>query len=88
MLDADADPGHRAWVACPCCGSTGCETCTAGQTCGLHWQYLLASQARLLFLQCPTCLQRWWHDTHFGVGGDRPDYDPLWDLGAFRGHAA
>ena len=80
MLDANAHLGRRAWVACPSCGNGGCASCAAGKTCDLHWQYLLASQARLLFLQCPVCMFRWWHDTQCGVGGDHPDYDPCGSL--------
>jgi hypothetical protein len=42
----------------------------------------------LMFLQCPTCMYRWWHDTECGVGGDRPDYNPLADLVTYRGRVA
>ncbi|MBV9057743.1 MAG: hypothetical protein JOZ09_01115 [Pseudonocardiales bacterium] len=87
MLDADADPGRRAWVACPSCDD-GCMTCANQKTCDLHWQYLLASEARLLFLQCPVCMRRRWHDSRCGVGGERPDYDPLWVFATYHGDAA
>lgn len=36
--------------------------------CDLHWRYLLTNETRLVFLQCPSCVHRWWHDTEFGVG--------------------
>jgi hypothetical protein len=88
MLDADVYPGRRAWVSGPSCGNAGCASWAARKTCDLHWQYLLASQARLLFLQCPACLYRWWHDTKCGLGGDRADYDPVWELITYRGRAA
>lgn len=87
MLDADADRGRRAWVVCPSCGNEGSMTCAIRKTCDLHWQYLLANQARLLFLQCPMCMQRWWHDSQCGAGGDRPDYNPLWDLARYHDDA-
>ncbi len=44
-----------------------------GTTSDLHWRYLLANESRLLFLQCPSCLHRWWHDTEFGVVDNWPD---------------
>ena len=37
-----------------------------------HWTFLLAAEARRIFVQCPRCWTRWWHDTGFGVG-DRPE---------------
>ena len=72
MLDADAHLGRRAWVACPSCGNGGCASCAAGKTCDLHWQYLLASQARLLFLQCLVCMFRWWHDPNAELAATTP----------------
>jgi hypothetical protein len=71
-LDAAADRGRRAWAECPrCADSTGCDPCSARRTCEDHWRYLLTAERRHLFLQCPTCLHRWWHDTGFGYD-DRP----------------
>lgn len=60
MLDPDADLGRRAWLPCPRC-------------CDVHWRYLLANETRLVFLQCPGCMYRWWHDTEFGVGHNQPN---------------
>lgn len=73
-LDATADIGRRAWVGCPTCAQDhqACPTCQDGRTCELHWRYLLATAGGHLFLQCPACLRRWWHDTSFGQGGGRP----------------
>lgn len=73
MLDPDANLGRRAWLPCPRCCDDGCFTCAVGTMSDLHWRYLLANETRLLFLQCPGCLHRWWHDTEFGVGDSRPD---------------
>lgn len=69
-LDADADICRRAWVGCETCTQAhqACSTCRDGRTCEWHWRYLLATTGRHLFLQCPACLRRWWHDTHFGHG--------------------
>ena len=55
MLDAQADPGRRAWLPCIHCGDTPL--------------YLLDSDVNLVWVQCSTCLRRWWHDT--GVGSQR-----------------
>ncbi|MQA12672.1 MAG: hypothetical protein GEV09_00440 [Pseudonocardiaceae bacterium] len=72
MRDAAADIARRAWLDCPrCAGAADCATCRAGRTCDTHWRYMLGSAGRNIFLQCPECLHRWWHDTGFGVG-DRP----------------
>jgi hypothetical protein len=72
MRDPQADIARRAWTACPLCvNHEDCDVCEAGHTCEWHWRYLLAAEGRQLFLQCPTCWHRWWHDTYFGVG-DRP----------------
>lgn len=45
---------------------------------GLDPGAVLAAEARRIFVQCPRCWARWWHDTGFGVG-DRPRQlnDPL-----------
>jgi hypothetical protein len=66
MLDPQADPGRRAWLPCPSCGDTPL--------------YLLDYDINLIWVQCPTCLRRWWHDT--GVGHRRPPSScaPLLDL--------
>lgn len=72
MLDADADPCRRAWLRCArCADSTGCPECAQRRHCEAHWRYLLAADGRHLFVQCPVCLHRWWHDTGFGRC-DRP----------------
>ena len=64
MLDRQADPGRRAWLPCQYCGDTPV--------------YLLASDVNLVWVQCCTCLRRWWHDTGCGHGS-RPD-DDLFDV--------
>jgi hypothetical protein len=55
MLDAQADPGRRAWLPCIHCGDTPL--------------YLLDYNVNLVWVQCGACLRRWWHDT--GVGSRR-----------------
>ena len=55
MLDAQANPGRRAWLPCIHCGDTPL--------------YLLDSDVNVVWVQCGTCLRRWWHDT--GVGSQR-----------------
>jgi hypothetical protein len=63
-LDPTADIGRRAWFSCPrCAHGTACPTCDSGRTCPDHWQYLLASKATVLHLQCPSCTYLWSHDT-------------------------
>ena len=48
----------------------------------MHWRFLLAAEGRRLFVQCPGCWHRWWHDSGFGVG-DRPrDLDAVPDFPA------
>ena len=60
-------PGRRAWVACPRCGDhRACEPCRRNRSCADHWRYLLDAARSRLFLQCPTCMHRWWHDSGFG----------------------
>lgn len=72
MRDAHADLSRRAWATCPrCMDEAGCAACERGRTCESHWRYLLSAEGRRLFVQCPGCWHRWWHDTGFGVG-DRP----------------
>lgn len=88
MLDPDADLGRRAWLPCPRCCTDGCSTCAVGTTCDLHWRYLLANEARLVFLQCPGCMHRWWHDTEFGVGDNQLNPHQLPDSPASPGQAA
>jgi hypothetical protein len=73
MYDPDAYVGRRAWLRCPRCPHDNCGSCRRGAACTQHWLYLLASDSRLVFVQCPNCLQRWWHDTGHGVG-HRPDF--------------
>jgi len=76
MRDPDADMSRRVWVACSRCSSArGCRTCRDARTCPQHWSYLLAAEGRRLFVQCPHCWHRWWHDTRFGVGDGPADLD-------------
>jgi hypothetical protein len=81
VRDAQADFCRRAWTSCPrCADQRGCPTCEAGRTCETHWRFLLSSEGRKVFVQCPGCWHRWWHDTGAGVG-DRPqDLDELPDF--------
>lgn len=65
MLDPQADAGRQVWLPCPHCGN---DT-------GL---YLLGSEANMAWVQCGSCLRRWWHDTGCGRGG-RPEWD-LFDV--------
>ncbi|MGH3908122.1 MAG: hypothetical protein ACRDTE_28665 [Pseudonocardiaceae bacterium] len=88
MLDPDVHPGRRAWLPCPRCGDDDCPTCARGATCDRHWRYLLGNEQRRVFLQCPACHHRWWHDTGFGVGDHRPDRSRLPDFPASPGEAA
>jgi primosomal protein N' len=68
MLDPAADLGRRAWVACERCDDgAACASCAASASCEQHWRYLLEAARRHLFLQCPACHHRWWHDSGFGV---------------------
>lgn len=63
-LDPAADITRRAWIPCPTQDHAGdCKECWRGRNCERHWVYLLESHGRDLFLQCPTCLHRWWHAT-------------------------
>ncbi|NMH97941.1 hypothetical protein [Pseudonocardia acidicola] len=72
MRDPQADIGRRVWVACPRCDDqVHCAACAAGRSCETHWRFLLGAEGRRVFVQCPGCWHRWWHDTGFGVG-DRP----------------
>ncbi|WP_219412800.1 hypothetical protein [Pseudonocardia nigra] len=72
MRDAQADIGRRAWTSCPRCPvAASCAACDTGRNCDAHWCFLLAAEGRRLFVQCPGCWHRWWHDTGFGAG-DRP----------------
>jgi hypothetical protein len=59
QLDPAADPARRVWLACTPCGSTT----------GL---YMLDAQPRYVYVQCPTCLARYWLDTGCGCG--RPEH--------------
>jgi hypothetical protein len=58
MLDPEADIARRVWMTCTPCGSTA----------GL---YLLASEPRFVWVQCPDCFARFWLDSGCGVG--RPE---------------
>jgi hypothetical protein len=65
MRDSAADIARRAWAPCPRCADRP------------DWCYLLAAEARFVFVQCDRCHLRWWHDIGFGVGArprelDRP----------------
>jgi hypothetical protein len=63
-LDPFADSARRAWLPCPECDhGRDCGECQEQRTCRLHWQYLLASTACVVHLQCPTCTHLWDHDT-------------------------
>lgn len=71
-LDPQADPGRRAWVACPNCDDRqGCDPCAEGRSCSAHWRYLLSHTGSLLHLQCPGCTHTWTHETHFGATRSR-----------------
>lgn len=72
MRDAQADISRRAWVTCPrCAEQNGCAPCARQRSCEAHWRFLLSSEGRQVFVQCPECWYRWWHDTGFGAS-DRP----------------
>ena len=60
MLDHAADPARRVWVTCAPCGSRA----------GL---YLLESEGRIVWVQCPDCEAMFWLDTGCGVC-NRPEY--------------
>jgi len=55
MLDPQADISRRVWLPC-----TYCDNNTA--------LYLLDSDVNLVWVQCGTCLHRWWLDTGVGRG--------------------
>ncbi|WKD36473.1 hypothetical protein [Streptomyces xanthophaeus] len=75
-LDPQADPGRRAWVACPkCADARGCEPCEQRRTCSTHWRYLLTNTGSMLHLQCPGCTHVWVHESGFGATRS------LWDRG-------
>ena len=61
MLDAQADRGRLAWLPCAYCGDTPL--------------YLLDDDVNMVWVQCGSCLRRWWHDT--GVGSPRRTYRPF-----------
>ncbi|MGQ0716113.1 MAG: hypothetical protein ACT4NP_02145 [Pseudonocardiales bacterium] len=56
MLDPQADLGRRVWLPCRYCSNNVVL-------------YLLASDVNLVWVQCGSCLRRWWHDTGVGRGG-------------------
>ncbi|GAB2726955.1 hypothetical protein GCM10010442_55640 [Kitasatospora kifunensis] len=67
-IDPQADPGRRAWVACPACDEVrGCAPCAERRNCAEHWRYLLSNTGSLLHLQCPACTHVWDHETGFGA---------------------
>jgi hypothetical protein len=55
QLDPAADPARRVWLTCPPCGSTA----------GL---YMLDSEPRFVFVQCGSCMARYWLDSGCGCG--------------------
>lgn len=78
QLDPAADISRRAWVPCPSCDAgDGCRTCEQGSVCAEHWRFLLEADGRNMFLQCPACRHRWWHDTRFGAGSRRRSSEEL-----------
>ncbi len=78
MRDPDARPDRRVWTGCVVCpDGSDCPECDGRRTCERHWRFLLDAQGRRVFLQCPRCLHRWWHDTRFGVGGREHDVEDL-----------
>ncbi|MGD9528109.1 hypothetical protein [Pseudonocardia sp.] len=86
MIDADALAGRRAWLACVRCDDgAACAHCRDSRTCEEHWRYLLSAEGRRLFVQCPECRHRWWHDTGFGSGDRTERTAPPWPS---RGRAA
>lgn len=88
MIDPDAALDRRAWIRCPYCREDSCTACAAGTSCSRHWRYLLASEARMVFVQCPRCCHRWWYDTGCGVGDRRPWLYELPDFPLSPGEAA
>lgn len=56
ILDPQADVGRRVWLPCRYCNAEAPL-------------YLLGSDANIVWVQCGTCLHRWWHDTGCGHGG-------------------
>jgi hypothetical protein len=70
MLDPAARIDRRVWTSCSACpDGSNCPTCQSGRTCDQHWRFLLDVDGSHLFVQCPNCFHRWWHDTGFGAGG-------------------
>jgi hypothetical protein len=70
MRDPQATVERRVWTSCVACpDGSACADCRDGRNCDRHWRYLLGSERGQVFVQCPTCLHRWWHDTGFGAGG-------------------
>jgi hypothetical protein len=69
MRDPAARIDLRAWAACVACpDGRDCPDCAGRRRCERHWRHLLQADGRQVFLQCPWCLYRWWHDTGFGAG--------------------
>jgi hypothetical protein len=76
-IEPDADPGRRAWLACPNCDhGADCPECRSSRNCDTHWQYLLRNAATLVSLQCATCFYVWSVDTaeaHRQAPGEHDD---------------
>ena len=63
-IDPHADPTRRAWLQCPHCDhGSSCSDCKSGRNCGIHWQFLVANDGPVVFLQCPGCTHLWEFDT-------------------------
>jgi hypothetical protein len=85
MRDPAARIDRRVWTSCTACpDGADCTECGGGRNCTEHWRYLLDTDGRQVFVQCPRCLHRWWHDTRFGAGS-RPagvtEVSRLWTSG-------
>lgn len=92
MLDPGARVDRRVWTACAACPhGQACPDCRGGRSCEHHWRYLLDTDGAQVFVQCPSCLHRWWHDTRFGAGGrpaDVTDLTVAWSTSPGDGAAA
>lgn len=63
--DPAATDARRAWgFSCPgCANDFGCEDCAARRNCDTHARWLLDYDKFKLWLQCRSCLHRWWAST-------------------------
>lgn len=78
MLDPAARIDRRVWTGCAACRhGADCPDCQAERSCPEHWRYLLDADRAQVFVQCPNCLHRWWHDTRFGAGSRPADATDL-----------